>query len=285
MNVAEALYPRGRGGSKQQLYLQNNMCDSSQFENRIINYDCLDIMSNMPNKSVDMILCDLPYQSTARNSWDQMIDCEILWSHYKRIIKDNGAIVLTATQLFASHLISSNPNMFRYDYVWVKNKTTGFLNAKRMPLRQHELVLVFYKKLPVYNPQKTTGHNPANLFTKHTSDGTNYGETNVGISGGGQTDRYPTSILKFPVVNNDSKYKYHPTQKPVDLFEWLIRTYTNEDNVVLDNCIGSGTSAVAAIQSNRNYIGIDSDQEYCEIARKRIADTINQRDIFRKDIL
>jgi DNA modification methylase len=238
--------------------------------NQIMLGDCIEIMKSIEDNSIDMILCDLPYGVTARNSWDEIIPFDELWKAYKRIIKSNGAIVLTATQPFASKLIISNYEMFRYDLIWVKNKKTGFLNAKKMPLRNHEHILVFYNNLPTYNPQKTTGHKPVNSYTKHTSDGTNYGNTNVGISGGGQTDRYPTSILSIPVVNNDSKDKYHPTQKPIELMEYLIKTYTNENDIVLDNCIGSGTTAIAAINTKRQFTGIEKEKEYYDIAVSRI---------------
>lgn len=227
-------------------------------------------MKDIPDNYVDMVLCDLPYGITANNKWDVVIPFEKLWEQYKRVTKDNAAIVLTAAQPFASQLIMSNLKMFKYDFVWEKNKSTGFLNAKKMPLRKHELILVFYKKLPTYNPQKTKGHKPVNAYKKNTSDGSNYGVTKTGIKGGGQTDRYPTSILKFPVVNNDSKDKTHPTQKPIDLFSYLIKTYTNEDMIVLDNCIGSGTTAIACKNLDRNFIGIELDQEYCNIARENL---------------
>jgi site-specific DNA-methyltransferase (adenine-specific) len=164
----------------------------------------------------------------------------------------------------------SNLEMFRYDLIWRKNKSTGFLNAKKMPLRNHEHILVFYKKLPIYNPQKTFGHRPAHAYTKHTSDGTNYGKTQIEVSGGGQTDRYPTSVLDFAVVNNDSDDKYHTNQKPVEMLEWLIETYTNEGMLVLDSCAGSGSTAIACVKTKRNYIAIDSDSKYCEIAKKRV---------------
>ena len=240
------------------------------FHNKIVHGDCLDVMPDIPDKSIDMVLCDLPYGVTARNDWDEIIPFEKLWREYKRNTKDNGSIVLTAVKPFSSQLILSNPEMFRYDIVWAKNKVTGFLNANRMPLRQHELILVFYGKLPTYNPQKTQGHKPVNSFTKHTSDGTNYGETQIGIRGGGQTDRHPTSIVDFAVVNNDSLEKVHPTQKPVSLFSYLIRTYTNVGDVVLDNCIGGGTTALACLDTQRTFIGIDIDEGYCNIAKKRI---------------
>lgn len=239
------------------------------FLNKIIFGDCLEILPFISDQSIDMILCDLPYGRT-QNKWDIIIPFDKLWNSYKRIIKNNGVIALTATQPFASQLIMSNLEMFRYDLIWEKNKSTGFLNSKKMPLRNHECILIFYKNLPIYNPQKTTGHKPVNSFTKRTSDGNNYGKTKSGLKGGGQTDRYPKSIWSFPVVNNDSKDKFHSTQKPVKLFEALIKTYTNENMIVLDNCIGSGTTAVACKNCNRNFIGIEADLEIFEIAQKRI---------------
>lgn len=236
--------------------------------NKVILGDCLELMKEIPSNYIDMILCDLPYGITY-NKEDKIIPLEPLWTQYKRIIKDNGAIVLTATQKFAAKLIASNPEMFRYDLIWIKNKATGFLNSNKMPLRQHELILIFYKNQPTYNPQKSQGHKPVNKFTKHSSDGVNYGKT-ISTSGGGQTDRFPTSILKFPVVNNDSKEKLHPTQKPVQLFEYLIKTYTNEGDLVLDNCIGSGTTAIACINTNRNFIGMELNIDYYNKTIKRL---------------
>lgn len=243
--------------------------------NIIYNEDCLSEkgMSILPDKSVDMILCDLPY-GTTQNKWDSILPLEELWNEYKRVIKDNGAIVLTAVKPFSALLITTNPKMYKYDIIWKKNKSTGFLNAKKMPLRQHEEILIFYKNIPTYNPQKTNGHKPANNYTKHTSDGTNYGSTKTGITGGGQTDRYPTSVLEIKVINNDNPDKFHPTQKPVELFEWLIKTYTNENDIVLDNCIGSGTTAVACLNTNRKYIGWELDTTYYEKALERIENHI-----------
>lgn len=237
--------------------------------NRIHNGDCLQLMKEIPAKSVDMILCDLPY-GTTQNKWDSVIPLDLLWAEYERIIKDNGAIVLFGAQPFTSELVMSNRELFRYSLVWEKNKSTGFLNANKMPLRIHEDILVFYKKLPTYNPQKTTGHKPANSYTKHTSDGTNYGKTKKGIKGGGQTDRHPTSVLKFPVLNNDNDSKFHPTQKPVPLYEWLIQSYTNEGETVLDNCSGAGTLAFACLKQNRNFICIEQNEEYYKESVKRL---------------
>jgi site-specific DNA-methyltransferase (adenine-specific) len=220
-------------------------------------------------KSIDMVLCDLPYETT-NQPWDKMIPFEPLWNEYTRIIKDNGAIVLTCVEPFRSKLIMSNLKMFRYDLIWEKNKSTGFLNAKKQPLRKHESIAVFYKKQPVFNPQKTTGHKPVNSYTKHTSDGNNYGKTKKGISGGGQTDRYPTSILKFNVVNNDNPDKIHSAQKPIELLEYLIRTYTNEGDLILDNAMGSGNTCIAARNLKRDYIGIEKYQDFFLDAQEKI---------------
>jgi len=236
--------------------------------NQILYGDCLDIMPTLQDESVDMVLADLPYGVT-QNAWDRVIPFDRLWDEYRRVTKRNAAIVLTATQPFAAQLVMSNPAMFRYDLIWRKNKSTGFLNANRMPLRQHEIILVFYRRLPVYHPQKSRGHKPVHSFTKHTSDGTNYGQTKR-ISGGGQTDRHPTSVIDISVVNNDSGIKVHPNQKPVELFEFLIRSFTDEGAVVLDNCIGSGTTAIACLNTGRQFIGIELNAKYCRLANERI---------------
>lgn len=238
--------------------------------NTILHGDCLDIMPTIPDTSVDMVLADLPYGVT-QNAWDKVIPFDQLWSEYRRVTKPNAAIVLTATQPFAAQLVASNPRMFRYDLIWRKNKSTGFLNANRMPLRQHESILVFYHRLPVYHPQKTSGHAPVHSFTKHTGDGSNYRQTKRGFRGGGQTDRHPTSVIDIPVVNNDAINKIHPNQKPVELFEYLIRTFTDEGAIVLDNCIGSGTTAIACLNMGRHFIGIEQDAEFCRLAEERIS--------------
>ena len=242
--------------------------------NNLYNGDCLEVMQNIPDNSIDMILCDLPY-GTTRNKWDVTLPFDALWNQYERIIKEHGAIVLTANGLFTVDLISSNKKIWRYNLIWEKTTPTGFLNANRMPLRIHEDICVFYKKLPIYNPQKTSGHKPVNVYTKLTSDGTNYGKTKIGLNGGGQTDRYPTSIIRFPT--DKQKSALHPTQKPVALFEYLIKTYTNEGGTVLDNCIGSGTTAIAAIKTGRNWIGIEKDDKYCQIAQHRINEALKDK--------
>ena len=222
--------------------------------------DCIDGMKLIPDKSVDMILCDLPYGIT-QNKWDSIIPLDALWKEYNRVIKDNGAIVLTASTPFDKMLGASNIKNLRYEWIWKKNNVTGHLNAKRMPMKEHENILVFYKKQPTYNPQ---GILPFNKMTRRGSNGANYNESKT--QNFQEYTNYPRSILEFQY----DKDKLHPTQKPVGLFEYLIKTYTHEGDIVLDNCIGSGTTAVAAINTNRNYIGFELSEEYCEIAKERI---------------
>lgn len=229
--------------------------------------DCLDVMKNIPDKSVDMILCDLPF-GTTKNKWDLIIPLDKLWTEYRRIIKDNGAIVLFAQTPFDKVLGVSNLKMLRYEWIWEKTLATGHLNAKKMPMKSHENILVFYKKLPTYNPQKTTGHKPVNSYTKHRGAGSNYGKTKTGISGGGSTERYPRSVQLFK--SDKQKSTLHPTQKPVALLQYLIETYTNEGELVLDNCMGSGSTGIACLNTNRKFIGIEKDAKYFDIACNRI---------------
>jgi site-specific DNA-methyltransferase (adenine-specific) len=235
--------------------------------NKIYNQDCLEGMKLIDDKSIDMILCDLPYGVTARNKWDSIIPFDKLWAQYERIIKDNGVIVLTATQPFASNLVCSNLNLFKYEWIWEKSNGTGFLNAKKQPLRNHEQVLVFYKSQPIYNPQFTDGKP---YTCKQGGHGTNYNDRGnetkevVTINCG---KRYPLTIQKFI----KDKEKLHPTQKPLALCEYLIKTYTNENNLVLDNCAGSGTTLLAAKNLNRNFIGFENNEEYFSIACERIS--------------
>jgi DNA modification methylase len=217
-------------------------------------------MNNIPDQSVDMILCDLSYGVT-KNKWDSVIDLPSLWQHYERVIKRNGAIVLTGQDKFSAKLMLSNERLHRYNLVWEKTTPTGHLNANRMPLRSHEDILVFYKKPPTYNAQKTIGH-ARKVSTAHhkrnSKQTTNYGRYN--LSSYDSTERYPKSVLKF--ASDKQKSALHPTQKPVSLFEYLIRTYTNEGDLVLDNCSGSGTTAVACLRSNRRFICIENDAEH-----------------------
>lgn len=231
--------------------------------------DCLEVMKNIDNCSIDLVLCDLPYGSLTQNSWDKLIDPVRLWEQYRRIIKNNGAIVLTGQGKFSARMIMTAEDIYRYSLVWKKNKPRGFLNAKKQFLRVHENIDIFYQSQPTYNPQKTSGHKPVNSYTKNTSDGTNYGKTKLGIKGGGSTDRYPTSVISIPVVNNEDKDKYAPTQKPVALGEYLIKTFSNEGDLILDNACGSGSFLVAAKKCKRNFIGIDNDEKMCMISQMR----------------
>lgn len=230
----------------------------------LINGDCLEVMKNIPDKSIDMILCDLPY-GTTRNKWDSVIDLETLWGEYRRIIKDNGAIVLFAQTPFDKILGSSNLKMLRYEWIWEKHGATGYLNAKKMPMKAHENILVFYKKLPIYNPQFTEGEPYTSKGSNSSRLSSNYGkhEKVISINNG---YRYPRDVLKF----KHDKEKLHPTQKPVPLLEYLIKTYTNENMLVLDNCMGSGSTGVACVNTNRRFTGIELDENYYNIAKQRI---------------
>ncbi len=274
-------------------------------------------MNNISDESIDMILCDLPY-GTTKCKWDSIISLEELWKQYCRIIKENGAIVLFAQTPFDKVLGASNLKMLRYEWIWEKTQATGHLNAKKMPMKAHENLLVFYKKLPTYNPQMTEGHEPIHSYTKYittqghlnakkmpmkahenllvfykklptynpqmteghepihsytkyitTQNNTEiYGKMNKEISGGGETIRYPRSVLTFP---SDKQTCYlHPTQKPLALCEYMVKTYTNEGDLVLDNCMGSGTTGLSCKNLNRRFIGIEKEEKYFEIAKDRI---------------
>lgn len=246
--------------------------------NKVYNEDCVGEkgMCLIPDKSIDMILCDLPYGTTACK-WDVIITFEPLWEQYKRVIKDNGAIVLTASQPFTSLLVCSNMKDFRYELMWVKNIPTGFLNAKKMQMKIHENVLVFYSKPPTYNPQmvRRTPEEYKACFRSNDSKskaGDAYVMDEVILkrkSAEEQWYKYPTTELKIPVEDKRDG-KGHPTQKPVSLFEYLIKTYTNEGETVLDNCMGSGTTAIACINTNRNYIGFEKEEKYFNIIQERI---------------
>jgi len=238
--------------------------------NEIYLGDCLELIpKHIEDKSVDMIFCDLPY-GTTQNKWDSVIDLDKLWVEYNRVIKDNGAIVLFAQTPFDKMLGSSNLKMLKYEWVWEKTQATGHLNAKKMPMKAHENILVFYKNLPTYNPQKTTGHKPMNSGVRRSSlKNENYNEINkVDLPFGGDTDRYPRTVLEF---KSDKQKKYlHPTQKPLLLIEYMIKTYTNEGDLILDNACGSGTTGRGAKNLNRNYIMMEQETKYYEIACKRV---------------
>lgn len=243
--------------------------------NEIHEGDCLELMKRIPDGSIDMILADLPY-GTTRNKWDSIIPLDALWTQYERIIKERGAIVLTAQTPFDKVLGASNLRLLRYEWIWEKNRGTGHLNVKRMPMKNHENVLVFYKKLPTYNPQMREGEAYVRINCgKSALNKGNYGRTNESNSTINHGNRYPLSVVDFPVVERT----VHPTQKPVALFEYLIRTYSNEGELVLDNVIGSGTTAVAAINTGRNFIGIEREPEYVEIARERVVDALKAKEV------
>lgn len=233
---------------------------------KLFNNDCKVKMNDIESKSIDMILCDLPYGCT-KNKWDIPIPFEELWVHYNRIIKDKGAIVLFGSQPFTSLLVTSNLKMFRYSLVWEKNKFSDFLNAKRKPMKTNEDILIFYKKQPVYNPQYTKGEPYRRWNTQEAVDKqTNYGSHSKNISEDTEGKRLPTTVLKFNRVERPK----HPTQKPVELLEWLIKTYTNEGDLVLDNCMGVGSTGIACKNTKRDFIGIEIDKKYFETAQKLI---------------
>jgi len=226
--------------------------------------DCLDIMPFIPDKSVQLILADLPYGTTACK-WDSIIDLDLLWKQYKRIMTDNGAIVLTASQPFTTKLISSNYEMFRYEWVWEKTLFSNFALVKKQPAKLHENILVFYKKQPIYNPQMQEGKPYTDKPRKRTMGVINDAiGTKKAIDNKGE--RYPSSVQKFSNGNNKTE---HPTQKPLELMKYLIYTYSNENDMVLDNTMGSGTTCLAAKELNRKFIGIEKEPKYYEIACRR----------------
>ena len=282
---------------------------------KLYNGDCLEVMKEIPSKSVDMILCDLPYQVT-KNKWDIIIPMndyviindevlekdkfylqqfmkgltkkeidkawkenkqEGLWSHYNRIIKDNGVILLFGQDIFSAQLINSNLKMYKYKWFWKKDRPSGFLNAKKMPLKDVEEILVFYKKCPIYNPQFWEGiplHGMGTKYKEGNLGNNNYGKfashTNPSANREGDTKKYPRQVLEFKRPHPP----IFPTQKPVDLCEYLIKTYTNEGDLVLDNCMGSGTTGIAALNTKRKFIGIELDENYFNIAKQRIKEVI-----------
>ena len=278
---------------------------------KLYNDDCLEVMKEIPSKSIDMILCDLPYQVT-RNQWDAIIPMndyiiiddkvlekdkfylqqfmkglskkeidkiwkenkqEGLWSHYNRVVKDNGAILLFGQDIFSAQLINSNLKMYKYKWFWKKDRPSGFLNAKKMPLKDVEEILVFYKKCPVYNPQFWEGiplHGMGTKYKEGNLGNNNYGKfashTNPSANREGDTKKYPRQVLEFKRPHPP----IFPTQKPVDLCEYLIKTYTNEGDLVLDNCMGSGSTGIACKNLNRRFIGIELNSETFNLAKDRI---------------
>lgn len=244
----------------------------TEYLNRIYQMDCIEGMNIYPDKSIDMILCDLPY-GTTNCKWDKCIDLTKLWEQYQRIIKDNGAIVLTSAQPFTTQLISSNKKLFRYCWYWHKNMTTGFTFAKIQPLRCMEDVCVFYKHQPVYNPQGLIHHDkPIITRGKKDKEDCVYHTDSLGKSTERYVSNYPKNLLSIKCERG-----FHPTQKPVELFEYLIRTYTSENDLVLDNCMGSGTTAIACIRTDRNFTGFELEPKYHAIAQERIIEELKEK--------
>lgn len=252
---------------------ENNMVEKVTIGNaELWHGDCLEMMASIPDGSIDMILCDLPYGVTAKNKWDVVIPPELLWEQYERIIKLNGAILLFGQDKFTALMMLSKTGWHRYNLIWKKVLPSGFLNANRQPLREHEDIMVFYAAQPTYNPQKTAGakcHSKGRAVGRKNDSvfgNNNYGDFNVVETAGNL--KFPTSILEFSKPHPSTTD--HPTQKPVALCEYLIRTYTNEGETVLDNCMGSGTTGVACMNTGRHFIGIERERKYFDIACERI---------------
>ena len=247
----------------------------------LCNGDCFKLMKDVSEGSVDCIIADLPYgvlnKQNKNVKWDCVLPFADLWQEYKRVIKDNGAIILFASGMFTADIMKSNPQMWRYNLVWDKVAKTGFLNANKMPLRQHEDICVFYKKPPTYNPQMKKcepherNHSKGTMLNpeKNNCYG-NFAKAQTKVT----DEKFPTSIITIPREHCVGKF-FHPTQKPVELMEYLIKTYTNEGDVVLDNCMGSGSTGVACVNTNRSFIGIEIDENYFNIAKQRIGGATN----------
>lgn len=238
---------------------------------KLINDDCLSAMTTLPDASIDMVMCDLPYGTTACK-WDAVIPFEPLWAEYKRVTKPGAAIVLTASQPFTSLLVTSNLNAFRYQWVWEKSKASNFLLARKQPLKAHEDVCVFSMGTPPYFPQKTPGKpfKGEGRSKKGSKSDVVNDVPNPTFRNDNNGDRYPRSVQYFATSESEKVGALHPTQKPVALMEYLIRTYTNEGDTVLDNTMGSGTTGVACMNTGRDFIGIERDADYFAIAQKRI---------------
>ena len=244
--------------------------------NQIYQGDCLELMKQIPDGTVDMILADPPYNRT-KNQWDTIIPLDKMWEQYLRIAKKNACIAIFADGLYMADLMISQRKIWRYNLIWDKVLTTGFLNANKMPLRKHEEICIFYRKPPTYNPQKIRGKMNHSKGAFKENNNHNYGEygfvDNSKILG---EMKHPTSILTFPKPH--SSVARHPTEKSLELCEWLVKTYTNTGELVLDNCVGSGTTCLAAIKNNRNFIGIELSEKYCTIAENRINEYLMKRD-------
>lgn len=247
------------------------LCD--QEKHKLVDFSnqcCLKGLQCIPDKSIDMILVDPPYEVTTRNEWDIKLNMEIIFKHIDRIVKDNAVVVMFSQGFFTAELMNAWKNNWRYNLIWKKNKPRGFLNSKKMPLRYHEDIVVFYKKLPVYNPQMIKSDKPIHGCTRKVTS-INYGHGEGGANNRkGRTDRYPGSVLEFPVLNAEDKDRIHPTQKPVELCEFLIKSYTDPGSLVLDFCAGSATTCIAALRTERRFMGFEKNQEFYKAAVSRI---------------
>ena len=261
------------------------------FVNALFEADCLECMKQFPDASIDMILCDLPYGMT-QNKWDSYIPLDLLWEQYERIIKPSGAILLTSQGLFTAKLILSKAELFKYKWIWMKSKPTNFLNAKKQPLRKHEDVCVFYKRQPTYNPQMVSGE-PYDKGVRKDQLSGSYGDfqpVHVHSSG----DRYPTDVIYFKTAESEGEV-FHPTQKPVSLGRYLIRTYSNPGDIVLDNTFGSGSFLVAALMEGRNFIGIEKNEDvalfkkgtidYIEVATRRLSKAWRELEPSKRELI
>lgn len=250
--------------------------------NQLIQGDCIEVLKGFPKHSIDMVLCDLPY-GTTQNKWDSVVNLDTLWREYKRVVKPTGAIVLTSQGVFTARLILSNERMFKYKMTWVKSKPTNFLNARKQPLRKHEDVCVFYAKQPTYHPQMTPGEAYDKGVRKDQLSGS-YGDfrpSHVHSTG----ERYPVDVIYFKTSESEGQV-WHPTQKPVELGRYLIRTYSNPGDIVLDNTFGSGSFLVGAVLEGRNFIGIEKNEEvhlfknrqidYIQLAKDRLIEAYEQ---------
>lgn len=261
--------------------LEQPLLELNDIVNNIFEGDCLQIMKMFPDRCIDMVLCDLPY-GTTQNKWDSVIPLDELWAEYKRIVKDNGAIVLTSQGLFTAQLMLSNPKQFKYKWIWEKSKPTNFLNAKKQPLRKYEDVCVFYKKQPTYNPQMIDGEPYDKGVRKNQLSGS-YGDFHpVHVHSDGK--RYPTDVIYFKTAESEGEV-IHPTQKPVELGRYFVRTYTNPGDLVLDNTFGSGSFLLSALMEGRNFVGIEKNTDvhlfkekeidYISSAKNRLSNTWN----------
>ena len=239
---------------------------STSLKNKLIKGDCLEIMKDLSDNSINLIACDLPYGTTV-NRWDTMIPLDKLWKEYERLLAPKGNIVLFGQGLFSVKLIMSNEKLFRYDMVWKKSKCGSPFTAKYMPLKKHEMVLIFGHSASTYNPQMSEGKPYKRKWTPNKTNNMRYGIKGVETDNKGT--RHPTTVLDYPQKWRRQD-QLHPTQKPVELMEFIVKSYSNEDEVVLDNCMGSGTTGVACKNTNRQFIGIEMDDEYFKIAEARV---------------